>query len=81
MTALIQRVWDNSSTCGFVAQLQIKSKIKNEGYVKGMAWDPEGKYVAISQGDGMLLVYEADGPGFKPVFKKRALRRVRHCSR
>lgn len=54
---------------------QVSRQLRCEGYVRGLAWDPEGTYVAAAQGDGLLLVFDASTG--KAESKKRVVRKVR----
>eukprot|EP00798_Chlamydomonas_sp_ICE-L_P012075 gene12075-15186_t len=50
-------------------------QLKPEGYVRCLAWDPEGTYLAASQVDGFLYIFDvsSETSSKKPEFRKRAL--------
>ncbi|KAJ9533671.1 hypothetical protein QJQ45_026736, partial [Haematococcus lacustris] len=43
-----------------VAEGMVVRQLKCEGYVRGLAWDPAGSFLAAAQGDGSLMVWNAE---------------------
>ncbi|KAL6760556.1 hypothetical protein V8C86DRAFT_2550734 [Haematococcus lacustris] len=66
-----------------VAEGMVVRQLKCEGYVRGLAWDPAGSFLAAAQGDGSLMVWNAESG--KLECRKRLLAKVeptssRRCS-
>ncbi|KAJ9532938.1 hypothetical protein QJQ45_018035 [Haematococcus lacustris] len=43
-----------------VAEGMVVRQLKCEGYVRGLAWDPAGSFLAAAQGDGSLMVWNTE---------------------
>ncbi len=50
--------------------------LKPEGFVKGLAFDPEGLFLASSQADGTLIVWDVSAG--KSEMRKRLCPKARH---
>lgn len=53
---------------------QVIRQLRCEGYVRSVAWDPEGVYVAATLAEGSLCVFEASNG--KLQARKRVVRKV-----
>lgn len=58
--------------------LQLKHKIKNEGFTRGLGLDPEGQYLAAANADGTVSVWDIKQDPVKLDLKKRLGPKVRH---
>lgn len=74
------RLKDSISTApeAVMFMLQVRQKLKNEGYTRGLAMDPDGQYLAAVNADGTVTVWDMkQEPTAKQELRKRVGPKVR----
>lgn len=56
---------------GPAAMMQIKVRVRNEGFTRGIALDPEGQYLAAANADGTVSVWDIKQEKPKQELRKR----------